>query len=343
MRRCLLRYLLFPAVLCGLAVVTPRAETSVDTVASLPGIEITTAVDRAEVYIGDLVEYTVSITYDTTYELEPPPLGANLGAFDVKDYQPDIETRLPDGRINSKTIFKLSTFTTGDYVIPPVPVVFRLPDSSVKVLLAEPVPIRVLSLLAEAGDSLDIRPLKAPYAFPADYSAYLLWGGAGALLLAAGLLFWWWRRRRLQPAEPVDTRDPWEIAFERLARLSQRNLPDAGEMEEYYMELSETLRWYLGRMYDIDVLEMTTDEFCDRFATVELPADTYNQATAFLKHADLVKFARYTPPRERAEEDFTVVYRMVEAVREDYQRRHAAAAEAAVTSAPASTAGGGQG
>ena len=53
-------------------------------------IEIKTSVDLAEAYIGDLITYTMTITYDSTIELVPPPLGANLGAFDVKDYQADV-------------------------------------------------------------------------------------------------------------------------------------------------------------------------------------------------------------------------------------------------------------
>ena len=90
-----------------------------DTVGSLPGIEIETSVDHAEAHIGDLITYQVAIRYDSTaYSLIPPPLGANLGAFDVKDYQPDVVSELDDDRVESRTTFVLSTFTTGDYTDP---------------------------------------------------------------------------------------------------------------------------------------------------------------------------------------------------------------------------------
>ena len=79
------------------------AQLEGDTVLSIPGIEMETSIDKGEAYIGDLVTYEVKIIYDSTYELIPPPLGANLGAFDVKDYNPDIESRLDDGRIQSVT------------------------------------------------------------------------------------------------------------------------------------------------------------------------------------------------------------------------------------------------
>lgn len=292
-----------------------------DTVNALAGIEIETSVDRAEMYVGDLLTYTVSISYDSTYELIPPPLGANLGAFDVKDYQPDKESRLPDGRINSKTEFTLSTFTTGDYVIPPVPVLFILPDKSRKVLLAEPITIRVISLLLDANDSADIKPLKRPYEFPRERSTYYWWGGGALALIMLLALLWFLRRRKREAGEPIDNREPWEIAYERLAMLKESDLLVETKYKEYYFELTEIVRSFLGLMYKVDVLEMTTEEFLGQFATIELPHTVYNDAVAFFKHADLVKFAKLIPALRRAESDFSLANNIVETVTTDYERR----------------------
>ncbi len=304
-----------------------RAQDAADTVGSLPGIVIETSVDRAESYIGDLITYTLTITYDSSYRLTPPPLGANLGAFDVKNYQPDIETELPDGRLQSQTVFILSTYTTGDYVIPPLPVMFFLPDGSHKVMLAEPVPMKILSLLEMAGgDSLDIRPLKAQYDFPPDYSKIYLWGGIGLsvlLLAAAAVGYWLRRRRRAQAAE--DLRPPWEIAFERLAFLKveylDNGLGEQSRAKMYYVELTETARTYLGRIYKTDVLEMTTEEFLEAFHEIALPAGCYELLATYFRHADQVKFARYQPETARVEEDFLFTHDLVEKIRVDYEKR----------------------
>jgi len=301
----------------------PAMSQEVDTVKSVPGIEVSTSVDVAEVYIGDLITYTLSIVYDSTYELVPPPLGANLGAFDVKDYQPDISTTLPDGRIKSQTVFKLATFTTGDYVIPPMPVIFILPDSSRKLVLADPVPIKVLSLLTDTTDSLDIRPLKAQFEFRQAISRWYYVAGATLLSLLAGLTYWLYRRRRKIAEEPVDLRDPWEIAFERLALLQQKDLPAQESYKQYYVELTDIARDFLGRAYGVDVMEMTTVEFIDAFQTVELPEGLYDRVIEFLKHADLVKFARFTPQHEQTGDDFDLVHELVEQVRARCERRKA--------------------
>jgi hypothetical protein len=310
--------------------VPPVVGQEADTVGSLPGIAIETSVDRVESYIGDLITYTLKITYDSTYDLIPPPLGANLGAFDVKDYQPDIETELPDGRLESQTIFTLSTYTTGDYVIPPQSVGFTLADGRRKVMLAEAIPIKILSLLdLEESDSVDIKPLKPQLAadeiFPPDYGEYYLWGGLGLALcvVAGGLIFWWWWRRKRQAAAIQPP--AWEVAFERLAFLKveylDKGFPEQLRAKDYYLELTELSRAYLGRIYKIDVLEMTTEQFLDRFAEIELPDNLYSSLSDFYRHADQVKFAKMMPEMKRAEDDFLIVHSMIDSVRIDYERR----------------------
>ncbi len=305
------------------------AQGNVDTVKSLAGIEIQTSVDRAEIYIGDLITYQLTITHDSTIEPVPPPLGANLGAFDVKDYETDIRSKLPDGRLQSTNKFVLSTFTTGDYIIPPIPVMFTMPDSSKKIVLSESVPIKVKSLLAEGADTADIRPLKAQYEFKRDMTPYYIWGGVILLVLAlAGTLIWLKVRRKKGLAMPVDLRPAWEIAFERLALLKQKNYLTDNEYKQYYFELTEIARGYLGRMYRINVLDMTTEEFLFHFKEQQLPNGLYENMGLFLQHADLVKFAKLIPERERAEADFDFVHKVIEQVRIDYVRRQAMMAEA---------------
>jgi hypothetical protein len=319
------------------------AESEPDTVSSIPGIVVQTSVDQAEVYIGDLITYRITIIHDTSIQLVPPPLGANLGAFDVKDYEPDIEKKLPGGRVQTETKFVLSTFTTGDYQIPPMPVLFTLPDSSKKVVLADAVPIKVRSMLENVGDSADIKPLKAQYEFKRNWMPYYVAAGVAVLLLAV-LIYWWIRRRRRRkkgPEEVVDLRPAWEIAFEMLAMLNQTQLINDGRFKEYYIQLTEIVRAYFGRMYRVTVLDMTTEEFLGQFVEMDLPAGLFEQTSAFLKHADLVKFAKYVPESERAESDLLVAHDLVEIVRADYERQQQAQLQLATPSTTDAGAPGG--
>ncbi len=292
--------------------------TPPDTVKTAEGIRVETSVDKSEVYIGDLINYRMTIYHDTNVSLTPPPIGANLGSFDVKDYHSDDPDTLKDGRIKLESRFALTTFTTGDYIIPPIPIKYMSPDSTVHVLVSEPISIRVKSLLGEEGtDTLDIKDLKPPYQFAE--SDWWLWGSIiGVVLLAAIIAFVIWRRKHRgeETAEPVDLRDPWEIAFEKLALLKEKDYLEEKEYKLYYVELSDIFRAYVGRMYNIAAMDMTTDEFLYELEEIEMEPALYGRISKFLKFADLVKFAKFVPDESRPMFDFDEVHEMVEYIRE---------------------------
>ena len=324
-----------------LSVGVTLAETKVDTVMSISGIEIKSSVDMAEAYIGDLITYQITIICDSTIQLVPPPIGANLGAFDVKDYQADVETKLKDGRTQSQTTFVLSTFTTGDYLIPPLPIMFLMPDSTRKVMLAEGIPIKIKSLLTNANDSTDIRPLKGPYEFKRSYLAYYIWGGIALVVLAIALYLWRRWRRKKTIEEPVDLRPAWEIAFEKLAVLREKKLVEEGKHKEFYLELTEIIREYLGRMYDLTALDMTTTEFLELLSELTLPDGLFDRTAKFLHHADLVKFAKYVPDVVRSQQEYQVAHEIVETVRVDFMQKQQAQLHLAEKEPAEAVSGGG--
>jgi hypothetical protein len=199
---------------------------------------------------------------------------------------------------------------------------FSLANGSKKIVLTEALPIKVNSMLLNAEDSVDIKPLKTPYEFLRDWSKSLRWIVIALLLVTVGGLFLWrWWRHRVHPDGPIDTRTPWEIAFADLAGLQQKNLAQQGKYREYYFALTEIARAYLGRIYGFSALDMTTEELLDHLSMIQLPGDTYQNLSRFTKGADLVKFATYEPEQERVEGDFTFVHQMIESVRAEHLKK----------------------
>jgi hypothetical protein len=291
----------------------------VDTVNTLTGIEIQTSVDKAEIYVGDLINYKITIIYDSSYQLVPPPLGANLGSFDVKDYQTDITSKLDNGQLKSENKFVLSTFTTGDYTIPPFPVIFNLPDNTRKALLSEQVPIRVLSLLTNDSDSLEIKTLKPQLSHTADVfqkEKVILYYWIVGIIVLIGLIFYlvWRIYFRKKYTEIVDLRPAWEIAFEKLALLKQKDYLDEKQYKDYYIELTEILRSFFEKLFKINVLDMTSEEFLSALNEIDLPDGIYGRTKMFLNHADLVKFAKFIPEHKRALSDYDEIYHMIDQI-----------------------------
>ncbi len=318
-------FVVFAIFIFSVGIVSGQDSNPIDTVKSAPGITIETEIDRAEIFIGDLINYRLTVFFDSSIILTPPPIGANLGSFDVKDYQADEETDLDDGRKKIESRFLLTTFTTGDYIIPPIPIEYMMPDSTKNILISEPIAIRVSSLLAEDSDTLDIRDLKPPFDFKAS-RAWMYYLIGGILLIGAIVYYLIWRHRRKKQLESewVDPRRPWEIAFEELAVLKEKNYPADNQFKLYYIELSEIVRAFLGRIHKIPVLDMTTDEFCTILTELEVTEDLYKWIQAFLGYADLVKFAKLIPEIEKTESDFTESHQLVEHIMHTELRKNAA-------------------
>ncbi len=277
-------------------------------------INVTASVDKQTAYVGDLIDYTISITYDSTLQLTPPAAGANLGGFDVKDYEIGEENKTDDGRRRQELAFKLRTFTTGDYVIPPLAIEYMMPDSSVRYISADPIKIKIMSVLAEGvnADTLAPKPLKAQASLAGKRMTIWLIIIAAAVLGIGGVMYYLWRKRRVKvEAAYVDPRPPWEIAYADLAVLKDRDLPAKSELKKFYFELSDIMKRYIDKKFEVNAIDMTTIEIGDALVEVDLDKDIHRDFMAFFEHGDLVKFAKYIPPEDRPDADWASAYDLI--------------------------------
>lgn len=276
-------------------------------------IRVESTVDRSTITIGDRVVYTLEIVCDASIELLPLNLGANLGAFEVKDYKTYPEKKGKQGQVVNKSEYIITTFTTGEYVIPPLEIGYLTPDSVEHSIKSEPLSITVESVVATAEDTTDIRGLKPQATVPANYLAYVII--AAALLLLGGGV-WYRRYRKLHPkvkekaAEPPIP--PWEEALSSLSELESSDLLATGQVKFYYLRLSEIVKRYLERRFRIATVDMTTYEIKQNMRKAHFESWLYERTRDFLESADLVKFAKYIPSSEEIENDFASAKYIVE-------------------------------
>ena len=88
-----------------------------------------------------------------------------------------------------------------------------------------------------------------------------------------------------------------EIAYEELERIEGFNLIEQGLIKEFYTEVSEVIRRYVGHRYFIITMELTTAELVDSMMDAEIDEEHVETIRSFLEECDLVKFAKYIPPR----------------------------------------------
>lgn len=266
-------------------------------------ISVESTVDKQEITIGDRIRYTVTVTADTSLKVDSLVLGANLGMFEIKDYVPRQEKVSSGYRIITEA-FDITTFTTGDYRIPPLKIKYVTADSVHKDISTDPIDIKVKSLLT-GEDAEDIKPLKAAKSFPRPFPYWMVIVGAAVLIGVIVFIILFKRARKPidLSTDELDTRLPWEIALQELGELRDTDFIAKGEYKLFYLKLSEVYRRYLERRYGISALERTTWEIVIEFRKLALSSEEEKQIAEFLDDCDLVKFAKFQPTAEQAEND----------------------------------------
>lgn len=272
-------------------------------------------VDRNKITIGDLIKYSIVVTSDENIEIQMPDLGANLGAFEIRDYV-DSEPSKKDGQIIQVREYIISTYDIGDYQIPPVTVSYRVGEDSVwKDLTTENLKITVESLVAsEEGDIRDIKP---PLEIPKNWWRTIRFAVAGLLVLLVIVLVFIYLKRRKQgksliPRREKPTRPPHETAIEELEKLIQEQLLEKGETKEYYIRISEIIRQYIEDRFFIIALEMTTHQLIESLKESEVEPEVCNEVENFLNQCDLVKFAKYKPNKTANKNTTKLAFKIIE-------------------------------
>lgn len=280
-------------------------------------ISVESKVDRATITIGDRVTYTLTIKSDPKIKLDPVPSGSNLGTFEIKDYKSYPPEKDNQGRVISKSEYNITTFTTGEYVIPPIEITYADLDGEKKSISSERIFITVRSVGATEAEMEDIRGLKPPVDIKGGSKVFY----AGALLiLAAGFLAWFYLRSRAKalkiPEIPEELKRPaWDVATSELQALRDSGLLKKKLIKQYYVDLSEIIRKYIQRRFQVLALDRTTQEIKQELKGTKTDRSAIELVHTLLQDCDLVKFAKLIPPGAQINQDFRQAFEIVESTK----------------------------
>ncbi len=133
----------------------------------------------------------------------------------------------------------------------------------------------------------------------------------GLLILAAGFLIIA-KKRRDKIKEQKKYVVVHNIAYRLLDDLQFMDLPEKGEFKLYYSYLSNILRYYIEYRFKIQAPDMTTEEFLERVRySNELDGVDRGGIERFFEISDMVKFAKFEPTSEQANEAMESVRKFV--------------------------------
>jgi hypothetical protein len=280
-------------------------------------------VDKAKVTIAETILLELEASIEPGYEVRMPKVDKVLENFGIVDWD-NLGNKLDENNnVVIRYLYKLEPFLSGTFPIPAFTFEFydvNSPEDKIHELATEPIEIEVASLLSEQRAELKIADIEGVVQMPAEPSYWPVWVLCIiAVAIGAGL---WLRLRRRRVEELVRIfRPAHEIAYERLRALIKQDLVKAGKIKEFYERISDILRHYIEHRFNLRAPERTTEEFL-----AELPyANVLSQADQqrlgeFLRHCDLVKFAKHEPTTEQIQKTFDLVKDFIETTKSEEKK-----------------------
>lgn len=278
--------------------------------------------------LGDQTAMHLSVTHEADEQVALPVFGETLqDGIEIVDKSAVDTTTLPDGRVQLSQDLTLTSFKDSLFAIEPLFV-----TSGEDTFWTEPMALNVIQPF-EVDSSLAITDIKDIEKAPIWWWGIIRW-----ILLAIGLLllvdlgFWLWRKYdkyRKQKEEPVNPellRPADEVALEKLDAIKEAKIWKDGKVKEYQTELTDVVREYIGRRFEVHSTEKTSDETLREMKPILLNSQFTIQNSQFTKEdgkelyeklrkmlhlADLVKFAKWHTTPDENELALTTAYDFV--------------------------------
>ena len=111
-------------------------------------------------------------------------------------------------------------------------------------------------------------------------------------------------------AEPL--RPAEEVALEKLDIIREQKIWQAGQVKEYHTQLTDVVREYIDRRFEVSSVEQTSDETLRAMRPLlSSQKELYEQLRKMLTLADLVKFAKWTTTPDENEQSLRSAYALV--------------------------------
>ena len=282
-------------------------------------IRVRANTDSTRYRIGDWIPLRIEIEAPATWTLNMPVTDEDIvnGEFVASD---DPDRTIEDERQQLRQKLTVTVFDTGRIAIGVI-VRYRVPgDTTTYTAVSNSIDMQITTV--ELDTTQSYRDIKDVMDVSLTIWDYLMI--AGIILLAALLLWFGWRwyrgrRGREEAVEepPAPEIPPAVIALSDLSALRGQRLWQEGRHKEYQSRLTDILRTYVERRFNVPAMEHPTSEIMPDVAMIGLPTEMVDRFEHVLQTADRTKFARYTPTAEEHESGMQFAVEFVESTRDD--------------------------
>ena len=265
---------------------------------------VSATLDSTTLFIGDQTDLHLRAIGEVGEQVTMPVLDKELiSGVEIVDRTIVDTISLKDGRVQYDQYLTVTSFEDSLFYIAPLPFV-----SGDDTVWSDGLTLNVVQPFEMDTTDMAITDIKGVYKAPIWWWGIFRWVLLAVLLAGVGVagyyLITYLQRRKLEEAgnevvtEPL--RPAEEVALEKLDAIKEKKIWQQGQVKEYYTQLTDVVREYIARRFEVSSVEQTSDETLrDIRPLLSERKDLYDQLRKMLTLADLVKFAKWsTTPDE---------------------------------------------
>lgn len=273
-------------------------------IAMILALIVSATLDSTTLFIGDQTDLHLRAIGEVGEQVTMPVLDKELiPGVEIVDRTIVDTLSLKDGRVQYDQYLTVTSFEDSLFYIAPLPFV-----SGDDTVWSDGLTLNVVQPFEMDTTDMAITDIKGVYKAPVWWWGIFRWVLLAVLLAGVGVagyyLITYLQRRKLEEAgnevvtEPL--RPAEEVALEKLDAIKEEKIWQQGQVKEYYTQLTDVVREYIARRFEVSSVEQTSDETLrDIRPLLSERKDLYDQLRKMLTLADLVKFAKWsTTPDE---------------------------------------------
>ncbi len=268
----------------------------------------------SQIQIGEQARLCISVAQDADTYVSMPILSDTVTAgVEIVERLPIDTIALDNNRIQIKQEYVVTSFDSGFYFIPPY--IFATQIDS---LQTSPIGLSVTTVAVNAQTD-DIKTIKPIMDAPLLWSEIFTWVGYGLLvLLLIGVIvllllkFVFKKKVPFIQPQPQPIIPPHIVALNRLEAIKAEKTWQSGNIKAFYTDITDVLRVYIEGRFQINAMELTSDEIMALVKKVPEMDEIRQQLKELLTLADYVKFAKMVPLENENEQSLLTAFDVVD-------------------------------
>jgi len=277
---------------------------------------VSAAIDSTTLFIGDQTDLHLRATCEVGEQVLLPELDKQLiHGIEIVEKTVVDTSMLSDGRVQYNQYLTLTSFEDSLFYIAPLPFV-----SGDDTVWSESLMLNVVQPFEMDSADMAITDIKGIYKAPIWWWGTLRWVLLALAIAGIGvggyyLITYLQARARKDEDEQVEAeplRPAEEVALEKLDAIREQKIWQTGQVKEYHTQLTDVVREYIDRRFEVSSVEQTSDETLRAMRPLlGNQKDLYEQLRKTLTLADLVKFAKWTTTPDENEQSLRSAYAFV--------------------------------